>query len=247
MIKENRELIKHNRTILLEKLKESLSSVLPVTVIVFILCFIFFPIKSGVMLSFIIGAVMLILGMGLFTLGADTAMMPIGEHVGSAMTKSRKIWLIILISLFVGTAITVAEPDLTVLAQQVPSVPNIVLILTVAIGVGIFLVVAMLRIIFKIKLSYLFVGLYIIIFILAFFVPMDFLSVAFDSGGVTTGPMTVPFILALGVGAAAIRSDKDAQSDSFGLVGLCSVGPILAVLILGILYKGSQVSYEAEA
>ena len=247
MIRENRELIKHNRTILLEKLKESLFSVLPVTVIVFILCFIFFPIKSGVMLSFIIGAVMLILGMGLFTLGADTAMMPIGEYVGSAMTKSRKIWLIILISLFVGTAITVAEPDLTVLAQQVPSVPNMVLILTVAIGVGIFLVVAMLRIIFKIKLSYLFVGLYIIIFILAFFVPMDFLSVAFDSGGVTTGPMTVPFILALGVGAAAIRSDKDAQSDSFGLVGLCSVGPILAVLILGILYKGSQVSYEAEA
>ena len=244
MSKENREFIKHNRTILLEKLKESLSSVLPVTIIVFILSFIFFPIKSGMMLTFIIGAVMLILGMGLFTLGADIAMMPIGEHVGSAMTRSRKIWLILLVAFIVGTAITISEPDLTVLAEQVPGIPGMVLVVTVAVGVGLFLLLAMLRIIFKIRFSYLLVGLYIAVFILAFFIPKEFLSVAFDSGGVTTGPMTVPFILALGVGVSSIRSDKDAQSDSFGLVGLCSVGPILAVLILGVIYKGIASNYE---
>ncbi|HPJ77123.1 MAG TPA: DUF1538 family protein, partial [Clostridia bacterium] len=166
MSKENREFIKHNRTILLEKLKESLSSVLPVTIIVFILSFIFFPIKSGMMLTFIIGAVMLILGMGLFTLGADIAMMPIGEHVGSAMTRSRKIWLILLVAFIVGTAITISEPDLTVLAEQVPGIPGMVLVVTVAVGVGLFLLLAMLRIIFKIRLSYLLVGLYIAVFIL---------------------------------------------------------------------------------
>ncbi len=135
MTREGRELIKHNRTILLEKLKESLSSVLPVTIIVFILCFIFFPADSGIMLTFIIGAVMLILGMGLFTLGADIAMMPIGENVGAAITKSRKMWLIILASFLVGAAVTMSEPSLTVLAQQVPGIPNMVLIITVSIGV----------------------------------------------------------------------------------------------------------------
>lgn len=244
MSSENREFIKHNRTILQEKLRESLSSVLPITIIVFVLCFIFFPVKSGIMLAFIIGSVMLILGMGLFTLGADVAMMPIGEQVGSAVTKSRKIWLIIIVSFIVGAAVTIAEPDLTVLAQQAPNIPKGVLIITVGVGVGLFLVIAMLRIIFKVKLSYLLVGLYTGILILGFFVPKDFLAIAFDSGGVTTGAITVPFILAFGVGVSSIRGGKDAQSDSFGLLGLCSVGPILAVLILGMLFKGGETPYE---
>lgn len=244
MTREGRELIKHNRTILLEKMKESLSSVLPVTIIVFILCFIFFPADSGIMLTFIIGAVMLILGMGLFTLGADIAMMPIGENVGAAITKSRKMWLIILASFLVGAAVTMSEPSLTVLAQQVPGIPNMVLIITVSIGVGLFLVFSMLRIIFRIKLSYILIGVYTVIFTLSFFVPKEFLSVAFDSGGVSTGAMTVPFILAFGAGTASIRSDKNAQSESFGFVGLSAAGPILAVLILGVLYKGSGSEYE---
>lgn len=243
MQKSKFPLLKQNRTVLAEKLKESLFSVLPVTGIVFILCFSISPIPNGLLMGFVIGALMLILGMGFFTLGTDLAMTPIGNHVGSAVTKSRKVWLIVLVSLLVGIFITMSEPDLQVLAEQVPGIPNMTLIIAVAIGVGLFLVVAMLRMLFRIKLSYLLIGVYILVFVLAQFVPREFLSVAFDSGGVTTGPMTVPFIMALGVGVAAIRSDSDAENDSFGLVALCSVGPILAVLILGIVYSAGTGEY----
>lgn len=236
-------LLKNNRTILSEKFKESLSSVLPVTGIVFVLCFSIAPVPNGLLMGFVLGALMLILGMGLFTLGTDLAMTPIGNHVGSAVTKSRSVWLIVLVSLLVGIFITMSEPDLQVLAEQVPGIPNMTLILAVAVGVGVFLVVAMLRMLLRVKLSYLLIGVYAVVFLLAQFVPPEFLSVAFDSGGVTTGPMTVPFIMALGVGVAAIRSDSDAENDSFGLVALCSVGPILAVLILGIVYGTAAGEY----
>ena len=236
-------LLKQNRTILSEKLKESLSSVLPVTGIVFLLCFSISPVPNSLLMGFVLGAFLLILGMGLFTLGTDMAMTPIGSHVGSAVTKSRRVWLIILVSLLVGIFITMSEPDLQVLAEQVPGIPNMVLIVAVAIGVGVFLVVAMLRMLLRVKLSYLLIGIYVFVFLLARFVPREFLSVAFDSGGVTTGPMTVPFIMALGLGVTAIRSDSNAENDSFGLVALCSVGPILAVLLLGIVYGAGTGEY----
>lgn len=235
-----------SRTILKEKTKESLASVLPITLIVFILCFTVAPVPNGIMMAFVIGAVMLILGMALFTLGADLAMTPIGQHVGAAITRSRKLWLVISVSLVMGVLVTVSEPDLHVLAEQVSGVPNSVLIYSVAIGVGLFLVVAMLRILFKIRLSYLLLGLYVVVFGISFFVPDTFLAVSFDSGGVTTGPMTVPFIMALGIGVASTRSDKEAENDSFGLIALCSVGPILAVLILGMIYKPDSDSYIHE-
>ncbi len=193
------------------------------------------PVPAEMLLAFLIGAVFLIVGMGLFTLGAETAMTPMGQYVGSKITKSRKLWVIVFVSLFVGTMITVSEPDLTVLANQISSIPSAMLIWSVALGVGLLLVVAMLRILFKVKLKYLLLALYAIVFAVAFFVPDNFLAVAFDSGGVTTGPMTVPFIMALGVGVASIRPD-DGASDSLGLVALCSVGPILAVMLLGMFY-----------
>lgn len=239
-------MLKANKTILYEKLKESLASVLPITAIVFVLCFTVVPVPTDILISFIIGAIMLILGMGLFTLGTDLAMTPIGSEVGSAITRSRKLWFIVLISLIVGIIITIAEPDLQVLAEQVPNIPNMTIIITVAVGVGVFLVIAMLRIIFKVPLNYLLIGFYIAVFIVSIFVPKEFLAVAFDSGGVTTGPMTVPFIMALGVGAAAIRTDKNAEQDSFGLVALCSIGPILAVLVLGLIFKpsGADAAYS---
>ncbi len=237
--KRYQEHIHHTRTILGEKSKEALRSVLPITLIVLLLCFTIAPVPAQLLLSFLIGAVLLIVGMGLFTLGADTAMTPIGERVGAHMTKSRKLWVVIIISLLMGIIITVSEPDLQVLANQVPSVPNAVLVGAVAIGVGIFLVIALLRILFKIPLNKLLIISYFVVFILACFVPEDFLAVAFDSGGVTTGPMTVPFIIALGVGVASIRSDENAAQDSFGLVALCSVGPIMAVLILALVYPAS--------
>ena len=223
------------RTILVEKIKESLSSVLPVTAIVFLLLITVAPVNASILISFIIGTLLLIVGMGFFTLGAEISMMPMGQYVGSKMTKTKKLWLILLVSLFVGVMITISEPDLTVLAEQISSIGNMTLILAVAAGVGIMLVVAMLRIVFKIKLKYLLLFFYGIVFILSFFVPKSFLALSFDSGGVTTGPMTVPFIMALGVGVSAIRADKEADNDSFGLIALCSVGPIIAVMLLGII------------
>ena len=174
-------------------------------------------------------------------------MTPIGEKVGSIITKSKNVWIMVLISFIMGFVITISEPDLQVLAQQVPSVPNLTLILAVALGVGIFLVIAILRMLFSRPLSQLLVFFYVIIFALTLFVPKDFLAIAFDSGGVTTGPMTVPFIMAFGVGISAIRSDKHAEDDTFGLVALCSIGPILAVLILGMIYNPGSTEAVSEA
>ena len=235
------------RSILTEKWKEAYASVLPITLIVLAMCFLWVPAPVSAMLGFLVGAVMLIVGMGLFTLGTDLAMTPIGEHVGSAMTRSKKLWLIMLISFLVGVIVTISEPDLQVLAEQVPGVPNMTLILAVAVGVGLFLVIALLRILLRIPMKWLLLGCYAVVFGLASFVPDSFLAVAFDSGGVTTGPMTVPFILALGVGVSAIRSDANAENDSFGLVALCSVGPILAVMLLGLIFRPDGGNYAASA
>ena len=234
---------RHHHNILTEKWKEAFASVMPIALIVMVLCFLWVPAPVSAMMSFLIGAAMLVVGMGLFTLGTDLAMTPIGEHVGSAVTRSKKLWLIVLAGFLVGLIVTISEPDLTVLAQQVPGVPNMTLILSVAVGVGIFLVVALLRILFRIRMSWLLLGCYAAVFALAQFVPGSFLALSFDAGGVTTGPMTVPFILALGVGVSAIRSDREAENDSFGLVALCSVGPILAVMILSLIFKADGAAY----
>ena len=228
-----------------EKLSEAMNSVLPVIGIVMILCFSIAPISPSILLCFLMGAAMIIIGTMFFTLGAEISMTPMGEHVGAAMTKSKNLFIIILLGFILGFIITVSEPDLQVLAQQVPSIPNIIIIVSVAIGVGIFLVVAQIRMLFGIPLSYMLVGLYIFVFVLSFFVPSSFWAVAFDSGGVTTGPMTVPFIMALGVGISSVRNDRHASNDSFGLVALCSVGPILAVLLLGMIYKPNESAYVA--
>ncbi|WP_084146033.1 DUF1538 domain-containing protein [Anaerovorax odorimutans] len=214
------------------KTKESLSSVLPITTIVLMLNFTISPMPFSIRILFLIGTLLLILGMGLFTLGADIAMMPIGEQIGAQLTKSKKISLLIIGSLIMGIIITMAEPDLQVLANQIPSVPNIIIVLTVAVGVGIFLVVALLRIIFQWKLAYILIGLYTGVFILSVFIPKDYLAVAFDSGGVTTGPITVPFILSLGVGLSSVKGGNSSHDDSFGLVALCSIGPLFAIMLL---------------
>jgi len=230
-----------------EKIIESLSSVMPITAIVFLLSVTVTPLPIGLTIMFLVGASMLIIGMGFFSLGADVAMTPMGEAVGGQFGKTKHIVLLIFISFLMGFIITVAEPDLQVLAGQVPSVPNAVLITTVALGVGIFLVVAVLRTLFGIRLSQMLIFFYIGVFILARFAPGDFVSVAFDSGGVTTGPITVPFLLAIGVGLSAMRGGERSQEDSFGLVALCSIGPILAVMLLGIVYNPSDASYTPVA
>ena len=218
------------------KFKEAFVAVMPVVGILLLLSFTIAPMPTGVLMSFLMGAVLVMVGMMFFTLGAEMSMTPMGEKVGAKLTQSRNLLLIVLLAFVLGVIITISEPDLQVLAQLVPSIPNLTIILAVAIGVGIFLVVAMLRMFFGIPLAPLLVVLYVAAFALVFFVPEEFRAIAFDSGGVTTGPMTVPFIMALGIGVCAIRDDKHASNDSFGLVALCSIGPILAVLVLGLLF-----------
>lgn len=221
-------------------MKEALFAVLPIVIIVLILSFTIAPVTPSVLLSFLTGALLVMVGMMFFTLGAEMSMTPMGEKVGAKMTQTKKVWFIVLLSFVLGVIITISEPDLQVLAGLVPSIPNHVLILAVAIGVGLFLVVAILRMLIGIALPHLLVVFYIAAFVLMFLVPADFRAIAFDSGGVTTGPMTVPFIMALGVGISSIRNDRHAADDSFGLVALCSIGPILAVLVLGLIYSPSD-------
>ena len=232
----HKALIRADKTIVLEKIKEAFASVLPISVIVLILAFTICPIESGVFLAFILGALAVIVGMGLFSIGADIGMTPIGQYVGSTVVKSKKLILILPIYFIVGVLITISEPDLQVLATQLQGVVGkYVLLLAVGVGVGVFLVIAFLRMVLRLKLSYLLLVCYIAVFVLSIFVPSNFVPLAFDSGGVTTGPMSVPFILAIGTGVASIRSDKDANAEGFGLTALCSIGPIIAVMILGII------------
>ena len=229
--------------ILKEKLNEALASVLPITAIVLLLSVTITPMPLETVALFLVGAVLLIVGMAFFQLGTDVSMNPMGEGIGAELPKTKNLFAVIGITLLIGILITIAEPDLQVLAEQVPSIPNMLLIWTVAVGVGLFFVAAVLRTVFRIRLAVLLILLYICVFVLSIFVPNDFVSVAFDSGGVTTGPITVPFIMALGVGLASIRGDREAQDDSFGLVALCSIGPILAVLLLGIFYRDGDPGY----
>ena len=226
-----------------EKINESLAAVLPITGIVLMISVFLIPMELGSVVMFLTGALMLIIGMGFFQLGAEMAMTPIGEGVGVQISKLKKLITVLLMGFIMGVITTVSEPDLQVLASQVPSIPNNVLIITVAIGVGIFLSLAIIRIRYKISLSLLLIICYGILILVSLFVPKEFLAVAFDSGGVTTGPMTVPFIMAVGVGIASMRSDSNAADDSFGLVALSSIGPILAVMILGYFYQPTEADF----
>lgn len=226
------------------KIKESMSSVLPITAIVFLLGVTIVPVPVGTITLFLAGAALLIVGMGFFALGADVAMLPIGQGIGSHFAKPGKsIVGALLVAFVLGFIITVAEPDLQVLANQVPAIPTNVLIWTIAIGVGAFLAIAVLRTVFHLNLAHLLLLFYASVFALAFYVSKDFIPMAFDSGGVTTGPITVPFIMAFGAGLA-LRQEEDSQDNSFGLVALCSIGPILSVLVLGLLYQPSAADYD---
>ncbi|MDE5592566.1 MAG: DUF1538 domain-containing protein [Clostridiales bacterium] len=232
------------------KLRESLISVLPIAVLVLILSATPLVNLSGMEIAaFSVAAVFLILGIGLFNLGADLAMTPMGEQVGGGLTKSKKITVLLVVCFLMGVFITIAEPDLSVLAEQVKSVMNsTLLIVTVGIGVGLFLLLAVLKIIMRKDLSAMLMFFYMALFALCALLiesgKNDFLAMCFDSGGVTTGPITVPFIMALGVGIATTIGGKNSNENSFGLVALCSIGPILAVTVLSIASKGS-IDYTA--
>lgn len=231
------------------KLKEALISVLPVTVIVLIVSFTpLVDFSTTEIVAFAVCAVFLVLGIGLFNLGADLAMTPMGEHVGSGLTKSKKIAVLLSVCFFMGVLITVAEPDLSVLASQVSSVMNgTLLIVTVGVGVGIFLVIAVLKIVFRKNLSLILMFFYMMLFALCAILietgKGSFIPLAFDSGGVTTGPITVPFIMALGVGIATTIGGRHANENSFGLIALCSIGPMIAVIALSLTSKG-EITYN---
>lgn len=236
--------MRHNQ-LLLEKIKESLASVLPITAIVMVISITVAPLTPGTMVLFLFGAVLLVVGMGLFTLGVDMSMIPMGDAIGVKISKARRVVIPLVVCFILGLVVTIAEPDLQVLAEQLPSVPNMTLILVVALGVGFFLVVAQVRMLLNIPLSYMLLFFYLLVFVLSFFAPESFVPAAFDSGGVTTGPITVPFIMALGIGLAAVRSDKNSGNDAFGLVALCSIGPILSVMLLGIVMPDLDAAYTA--
>lgn len=225
------------------KLKESFISILPIFLMVIFMHFTVAPLSTTMIISFMVGTVLLMGGMSLFTLGADNAMMPMGNKVGAFISKHRKLSFLILVSFLLGTCITIAEPDLKVLADQISYLPSWGLIITVAVGVGMFLVLSGLRVVFKISLSKLLLICYGLVFLLTIFIPSEFIPISFDSGGVTTGPITVPFIMALGIGIASVNGGENAKNDSFGLIGLCSIGPILSVLILSLFYQNGNNQY----
>ena len=226
-----------------EKIKEALISALPITAIVYVVALTpLFDMSATELITFTIGAVMLVLGIGLFSLGADLAMTPMGTHVGSGLSRQKKLGLLLGVCFVLGMLITIAEPDLQVLANQVSAVMNgTLLVYAVGLGVGAFLVIAILKIVFRRSLSQILMLFYMLLFALALMLVVSgnapLLPMGFDSGGVTTGPITVPFIMALGVGISNVLGDRRSKENSFGLVSLCSVGPILAVLVLGIFSR----------
>ncbi|HAP32309.1 MAG TPA: DUF1538 domain-containing protein [Firmicutes bacterium] len=225
-----------------ETFREVVFAMLPVVLVVTILQFTLLHLPGEVLWRFFGGAVMVGGGLFLFLLGVQIGMLPMGETIGSAVAQQGKLWLLLLFGFILGFIITVAEPDVRVLAMQVDlvsggAISRSVLVYTIALGVGIFVALAMLRTIFNIPLAYLLIPGYALIFAIAAFAPPRFIPVSFDAGGVTTGPMAVPFILALGVGVTAVLGGKRTTADRFGLVALASIGPVLAVLLLGVIYR----------
>lgn len=216
--------------------KESLVTIFPIVIIVMVLTLIV-PMSPSLLISFLISAGLLILGTTLFTFGADISMLTIGEKLGDKLVRSKKVWIVLFVCLIIGTVITIAEPDLRVLADQLTSIPSNTLILIISLGVGVYMLLSALRSIFGLDLNMMLLISFIIIFGLVLFVPQELIPIAFDAGGATTGTISIPFIMTLGVGLVSNRTDKKAKESSFGLIALCSTGPIIAVLLLGILYS----------
>ena len=234
---------------ILEKVKESCMSAMPIALIILFLSFTVCPLPNDIFLAFVVGTCLLIVGLGLFSLGAELSMERIGAHVGANLTRSRKIPIIALLSLIVGVLITISEPDLHVLAGYTGE-QKFIFILAVAAGLGVFLVLAVMRIIFNIKFKYILVGGYgaiLALSIVAYFVNPTFLAIAYDAGGVTTGAMSVPFVMSIGAGIAAITSQNSEDDTSFGLMAVCSIGPIISILIMGLAGGFENISYTPHA
>ncbi len=230
---------------IIEKVKEACTSVFPIALIILLLSFTVCPLPNGIFLAFVVGTCLLTVGLGLFSLGAELSMERIGGHIGKNLTRSRNIPVIAIISLIVGVLITISEPDLHVLAGYTGDM-KLPFILAVAAGLGVFLVIAVLRLVFGVKFKYVLTvgyGIIIILAIISYMVNPKFLAIAFDAGGVTTGAMSVPFVMSIGAGIAAISSSKDGEDSSFGLMAICSIGPIISVLVMGLAGGFENIFY----
>ncbi|MGM0846437.1 MAG: DUF1538 domain-containing protein [Bacillota bacterium] len=222
-----------------KSVSDVLLSILPVGVVVTLLQVFVIKLETEMFIQFLVGLIMVVLGFIFFLIGVNKGLLPIGEKIGEILPKSNRLWVIILAAFLLGFSVTVAEPDVRVLSSQVEqasdgTITSNMLILAVALGVGIFIAIAMVQTLYKLPIHYFLIGGYAIVFILAAFSSSGFKSVSFDAGGVTTGPITVPFILALGIGVASSVNKESNSSEGFGLVALASIGPIIAVLLLGV-------------
>lgn len=233
--------------VLINKFREVILSVLPITIIVLILNFTIAPIETNLILRFIVGAILIILGLSIFLFGADIGIGSIGSLMGSSLAKSKKLWIIVVFGFILGFLITIAEPDLQILAGQVSAVTSemiskLSILIVVSVGVGVLLVLGLIRVLYNVSLSKLLTMLYGVIFLLAIFSSSGFLGISFDAAGATTGAMTVPFILALGLGLSSVKGGKSSEEDSFGLVAIASTGPIISVLLMSILSKTDKLT-----
>ena len=230
--------------ILFEKVKEVLFSVLPITAIVLLLHLTVIPLPGVLLMRFILGTIFIVIGLSIFLFGVDIGVSPLGKHIGNALSRSKKIWIIVIVGVVVGFFVSIAEPDLQILAGEVASVTGgyisaMAILVSVSIGIGVMLVVGFFRILYNFPLYKLLTILYGIIFVLAFFISPEFLAISFDASGATTGALTVPFILAISLGVSLLKKDSIAsEKDSFGLVAIASTGAILGVMLLGVFTRG---------
>lgn len=221
------------------KLKEVLSSVLPITILVFLLNFTVLPLEKTLLIRFLMGSVLIIIGLTIFLIGVDIGITPVGKLMGSTLARTNKLWLVIIGGFALGFIVSIAEPDLHILAGQVSLVTSGIIskfsiVVVVSIGIGLLLFTGFIRILYNISISIMLTVIYIFIFLLSLFVSPEYLAIAFDASGATTGALTVPFVLALGTGISALKKDsKDSEEDSFGLIGIISAGAIIGVLIMG--------------
>jgi hypothetical protein len=228
------------RNLLKDKTFEVLRAIAPLVIVVIILQLTFVKASAGVFIQFLIGTILVVAGMIFFLLGIEVGILPAGKTVGEGLIEKRSLWLIIAVAFLIGFSATIAEPDVLVLSKQADLISEIPLpegslVYIVGIGLAFFLTMAMIRIIWGFRIAYLLTASYILTIILSFFTPPEFISLAFDSGSVTTGALTTPIVISLGIGLSSVLAGRSAVSDGFGLIGLASIGPIIAVMIMGII------------
>lgn len=237
--------------ILLKQLKDVTLSVLPITLLVIILNFSIVPIENEMLIRFIIGALLVVFGLGIFLFGANIGISVIGSLMGESISKSNSAVIVGILGFILGFFITIAEPDLQILANQVTLasggiVSSSLILIVVSIGVGIMVSIGLLRILYGKPLNKLLTIIYFGVFILGLSVSEEFLAISVDASGATTGAMTTPFILALGYGTSKLKGGKTSEEDSFGLVGIASTGPIIAIMLMSILKGLTNIQGEVE-